>query len=108
MEVVLPNGELIRTGMGAVPDAKTWQDYRYGAGPYVDGMFSQSNFGVVTKIGILAESVAGRLPEGNRHCSQAPGFDPAGGHPELSGKFRYYKWNVTVGQPDIWWPRRSS
>ena len=51
MEVVLPNGELIRTGMGAAPNAKTWQDYRYGAGPYVDGMFSQSNFGVVTKMG---------------------------------------------------------
>ncbi len=51
MEVVLPNGELIRTGMGAAPSAKTWQDYRYGAGPYIDGMFSQSNFGVVTKMG---------------------------------------------------------
>jgi FAD/FMN-containing dehydrogenase len=51
MEVVLANGELMRTGMGAVPNAKTWQEYRYGAGPYVDGLFSQSNFGVVTKMG---------------------------------------------------------
>ncbi len=51
MEVVLPNGEVIRTGMGAALNAKTWQDYRYGAGPYVDGIFSQSNFGVVTKMG---------------------------------------------------------
>jgi (+)-pinoresinol hydroxylase len=51
MEVVLANGEIVRTGMGALPGAKTWQQYRYGFGPYVDGMFSQSNFGVVTKMG---------------------------------------------------------
>jgi 4-cresol dehydrogenase (hydroxylating) len=52
MEVVLPSGELMRTGMGALPGATTWQDYRYGFGPYVDGLFSQGNFGIVTKMGI--------------------------------------------------------
>src|SRR5690606_36445127 len=52
MEVVLPNGEVLRTGMGAVPNAKTWQQYHYGFGPYIDGIFSQSNFGVVTKMGL--------------------------------------------------------
>lgn len=51
MEVVLPNGELLRTGMGALPGARTWQQYNYGFGPYVDGMFSQSSLGVVTKMG---------------------------------------------------------
>jgi len=51
MEVVLANGELLRTGMGAVPNAKTWQQYKFGAGPWIDGLFSQSNFGVVTKMG---------------------------------------------------------
>jgi 4-cresol dehydrogenase (hydroxylating) len=52
MEVVLPTGDLIRTGMGALPNAKTWQQYRYGFGPYVDGMFQQANFGIVTKMGM--------------------------------------------------------
>ena len=52
MEVVLPNGDLVRTGMGALPGSKTWQQYKYGFGPYVDGIFSQSNLGVVTKMGI--------------------------------------------------------
>src|SRR5579862_3446378 len=52
MEVVLANGEIMRTGMGAMPGSKTWQQYRYGFGPYVDGMFSQSNFGIVTKMGV--------------------------------------------------------
>jgi hypothetical protein len=51
IEVVLPNGELLRTGMGAVPTSKLWQNYRYGFGPVIDGMFSQSNLGIVTKAG---------------------------------------------------------
>jgi (+)-pinoresinol hydroxylase len=51
MEIVLANGEVVRTGMGALPGAKTWQMYKSGCGPYVDGIFSQSNFGVVTKMG---------------------------------------------------------
>lgn len=51
MEVVMANGELLRTGMGAMPGAKTWQQYRYGFGPYLDGLFKQSSLGVVTKMG---------------------------------------------------------
>jgi len=51
MEVVLPSGEIMRTGMGALPGAKSWQEYRYGFGPYVDGLFGQGNFGIVTKMG---------------------------------------------------------
>jgi (+)-pinoresinol hydroxylase len=51
MEVVLANGEILRTGMGALPGAQTWQQFRYGMGPFVDGLFSQSNFGIVTKMG---------------------------------------------------------
>ena len=51
MEVVLPDGELLRTGMGAIPGAKTWQQYKSGCGPWVDGIFSQGNYGIVTKMG---------------------------------------------------------
>lgn len=51
MEVVLPNGELMRTGMGALPGAQTFAEYQLGFGPVVDGLFSQSNFGIVTKMG---------------------------------------------------------
>jgi FAD/FMN-containing dehydrogenase len=52
MEVVLATGEVVRTGMGAMANSTTWQQYKYGLGPWVDGMFSQSNLGVVTKMGI--------------------------------------------------------
>jgi (+)-pinoresinol hydroxylase len=50
LEVVLPSGELLRTGCGGVPTSKLWANYHYGFGPYVNGMFSQSNFGIVTKM----------------------------------------------------------
>ena len=51
MEVVLADGDIVRTGMGALPNAETWQQYRWGYGPWMDGLFAQSNFGVVTKMG---------------------------------------------------------
>lgn len=51
MEVVLADGEVLRTGMGALPGAETWQQFKYGIGPQLDGIFSQSNYGVVTKMG---------------------------------------------------------
>ncbi|MBX9664902.1 FAD-binding oxidoreductase [Novosphingobium sp.] len=51
MEVVLADGTLVRTGMGSVQNSTTWQAFKWGYGPYVDGIFTQSNFGVVTKLG---------------------------------------------------------
>ncbi|MEO0031662.1 MAG: hypothetical protein RIS94_1420 [Pseudomonadota bacterium] len=51
MEVVLADGSVVRTGMGSVKDSTTWQAFKWGYGPYVDGIFTQSNFGVVTKMG---------------------------------------------------------
>src|ERR1700724_697967 len=53
MEVVLPNGEVMRTGMGALPGNNTWQLFPYGFGPYSHGIFAQSNFGIVIKMGVL-------------------------------------------------------
>jgi 4-cresol dehydrogenase (hydroxylating) len=52
MEVVLPNGELMRTGMGAMPGNRSWNLYKRGLGPTPDQLFMQSNFGIVTKMGI--------------------------------------------------------
>ena len=52
MEVVLADGGLLRTGMGAIDASPTWQQYKHGFGPYLDGLFAQSNLGIVTKMGI--------------------------------------------------------
>lgn len=51
-EVVLPDGEMLRTGMGALPGSDTWQLFKYNFGPYLDGLFTQSDLAVVTKVGL--------------------------------------------------------
>ena len=52
LEIVLPDGEILRTGFAGLPGAKAGAVYRYGAGPSFDGLFSQSNFGIVTRMTI--------------------------------------------------------
>ncbi|KAF9876401.1 putative alpha methylacyl-CoA racemase [Colletotrichum karsti] len=81
MEIVLANGEVVRTGMGAMqsPEGRAqaakgvppqdqhqnecWQLFPYGFGPINDGIFSQSNNGIITKMGMWL------MPA-------APGFTP--------------------------------
>jgi 4-cresol dehydrogenase (hydroxylating) flavoprotein subunit len=52
LEVVLANGEVVRTGMGAIGDGRAWHVYKGGFGPTLDGLFMQSNLGIVTKMGL--------------------------------------------------------
>jgi 4-cresol dehydrogenase (hydroxylating) len=52
LEVVLANGELFRTGMGGMANSKCWHAYDYSFGPTHTGLFMQSNFGIVTKMGV--------------------------------------------------------
>ena len=52
MEVVLADGDIVRTGMGAMANTNSWHLFKYGFGPTVDGLFGQSNMGIVTKIGM--------------------------------------------------------
>jgi 4-cresol dehydrogenase (hydroxylating) len=52
MEVVLPTGELMRTGMGAMTKSRAWALFKHGFGPSWDQLFVQSNFGIVTKMGL--------------------------------------------------------
>jgi 4-cresol dehydrogenase (hydroxylating) len=52
MEVVLANGDVMRTGMGAMPTNRAWHVYKRGLGPTPDQLFMQSNYGIVTKMGV--------------------------------------------------------
>ena len=54
MEVVLGNGEILRTGDGSIVhgDLINWHVSKYCFGPVLDGLFAQSNFGIVTRLGI--------------------------------------------------------
>jgi 4-cresol dehydrogenase (hydroxylating) len=50
IEVVLPDGRLLRTGFHAYENAQAGAVYKWGLGPYLDGLFTQSNFGIVTRM----------------------------------------------------------
>jgi 4-cresol dehydrogenase (hydroxylating) len=52
MEVVLADGTILETGLGNYPNARSRHLYRWGLGPNLDGLFSQSNLGVVVRAGI--------------------------------------------------------
>ncbi|WP_032405600.1 FAD-binding oxidoreductase [Rhodococcoides fascians] len=52
MEVVTADGTVLRTGMGAQTDNPSWNLYKRGLGPSLDQLFMQSNFGIVTKMGV--------------------------------------------------------
>jgi 4-cresol dehydrogenase (hydroxylating) len=52
LEVVLGSGELIRTGVGAMTTSKVWHLFQESYGPNHSGLFFQSNFGIVTKMGV--------------------------------------------------------
>ncbi len=51
-EVVLPTGDLAQTGFSRFPNSQTGPVYKWGVGPTLDGLFSQSNLGIVTRMTI--------------------------------------------------------
>ncbi|MFO6424143.1 FAD-dependent oxidoreductase [Motilimonas sp. KMU-193] len=52
LEVVLANGECFKTGFARFANAQAAEVYHWGVGPYLDGLFSQSSFAVVTQMTI--------------------------------------------------------
>ena len=52
LEVVLGSGEVVELGSGRFPNSTMRYLYRYGAGPFLDGLFPQSNFGIVTRAAV--------------------------------------------------------
>jgi 4-cresol dehydrogenase (hydroxylating) len=50
LEVVLPDGDCAETGFSRFSNAKAGPVYRWGVGPTLDGLFSQSNLGIVTRM----------------------------------------------------------
>lgn len=52
MDVVLPDGSVLETGGGPVSNNHARHTYKWGVGPYLDGLFVQSNLGIVVRCGI--------------------------------------------------------
>lgn len=95
LEIVLPNGELLRTGMGAMANATTGPLFACGFGPAVEGMFTQSNYGVVTKMArhLLPE------PEFYMSCEVNCRFD--NGLEAIVERLRPFKLDETIRNPVV-------
>ena len=52
MQIVLADGSVIESGMGDQPGTAAAHTYKYGRGAWIDGLFTQANFGIVTRLGI--------------------------------------------------------
>jgi len=50
IEAVLADGTVVHTGFGDYPNAQAQHVYKHGVGPTLDGLFTQSNFAVVTRL----------------------------------------------------------
>lgn len=99
MEVVTGEGDMLRTGMGALPGSETWQEYRNGFGPVIDGIFSQSNFGIVTKMGFWLMPEPETYSWIDVNVYRYEDFGP------LVDKMNYAEnLNVFGTMPDIWSP----
>ncbi len=52
LQVVLPTGEIIETGYARYENSRIGSVNRWGVGPSLDGLFSQSNLGIVTRLSV--------------------------------------------------------
>ncbi|MDF0752150.1 FAD-binding oxidoreductase [Marinobacter sp. 71-i] len=52
LEAILPDGTLYRTSLSELGGAEVDGLFKWGLGPYLDGLFSQGNFGVVVSMTI--------------------------------------------------------
>lgn len=63
MEVVLRDGRIVHTGYGNLRNAQSTRVFPWGLGPVADGLYSQSDAGIVTQMGIWLlprpEAIAG-------------------------------------------------
>jgi 4-cresol dehydrogenase (hydroxylating) flavoprotein subunit len=54
-EVVLPNGDCLYCGFERFEGAKAAHVHHWGVGPFVAGLFTQSNFGIITRMTLWLE-----------------------------------------------------
>ncbi|KAH6701318.1 hypothetical protein BKA61DRAFT_681512 [Leptodontidium sp. MPI-SDFR-AT-0119] len=76
MEVVLPSGEILRTGQWGVPNSPSTHACSNNFGPQVDGLFLQSNLGIVTKLGVYVDIAPPAYMSVAVHCSEVADIAP--------------------------------
>ncbi|MCB9061046.1 MAG: FAD-dependent oxidoreductase [Halobacteriovoraceae bacterium] len=58
LRAILPNGKIYESPLRKMGFPKLADTFRWGVGPYLDGIFTQSNFGVVTEISLALAAKA--------------------------------------------------
>uniref|UniRef100_A0A8H7K943 FAD-binding PCMH-type domain-containing protein n=1 Tax=Bionectria ochroleuca TaxID=29856 RepID=A0A8H7K943_BIOOC len=76
MEIVLASGEVLRTGQWAVPNSPSAHACPNSFGPQIDGLFLQSNLGVVTKIAVGLDVAPKSFMDVKIHCPEVEDIAP--------------------------------
>lgn len=79
LEAVLPNGRIYRSALSESGGAKVDQAFKWGVGPYLDGLFAQGNFAVVTRMTIALAARPERTEAFFFGVEQDSGLEPAVG-----------------------------
>ncbi|KAI1131200.1 glycolate oxidase [Nemania abortiva] len=113
MEVVLANGDIVRTGQYAMTTSPSAHLTKLTFGPTIDGLFLQSNLGIVTKMGIYLTP----QPQSYMACSfDMPEFDDIATITDVFGEmrrngtlptmvyvFHINEWAAIFGKRSDWW-----
>jgi len=85
LEVMLADGDIVRTGQWAMSTSPSAHLSKFNFGPSPEGMFLQSNLGVVTKMGIWLTP----QPQAFMSCAfDMPEADDVGMITDLFGEMR--------------------
>jgi 4-cresol dehydrogenase (hydroxylating) len=61
LEAVLPNGEQYHSALTDLQAPTVDRCFKWGVGPYLDGMFTQGNFGIVTRMTLALAPIPERV-----------------------------------------------
>jgi 4-cresol dehydrogenase (hydroxylating) len=61
LEAVLPNGEIYRSALSEMGGSGVDRAFKWGIGPYIDGIFTQGSFGIVTQMTIALAPIPERV-----------------------------------------------
>ncbi len=61
LEAVLPNGRIYRSALSELGGTAVDRAFKWGVGPYLDGLFAQSSLGIVTRMTIALAPRPGRI-----------------------------------------------